>query len=127
VPRARLATAEGQTTEWKSTVLRAYQRRTKRSDSLIAGAYLAGTNTRRVRRALSAVFGGAVSKDTVSRVWRKVKGDWDGIVNLTGCGQRDAHREAACANDYAAVITLLISAQTRNVCVLEALCSAAVR
>jgi len=77
VPRARLATAEGKTTEWKSTALRAYQRRTKRADSLIAGAYLAGTNTRRVRRALSAVFGGAVSKDTVSRVWRKVKGDWD--------------------------------------------------
>ena len=77
VPRARLATAEGKTTEWKSAALRAYQRRTKRADSLIAGAYLAGTNTRRVRRALSAVFGGAVSKDTVSRVWRKVKGDWD--------------------------------------------------
>jgi len=77
LPRARLATAEGKTTEWKSTALRAYQRRTKRADSLIAGAYLAGTNTRRVRRALSAVFGGAVSKDTVSRVWRKVKGDWD--------------------------------------------------
>src|SRR5690242_15668790 len=36
-----------------------------------------GTNTRRVRRALAAVFGGAVSKDTVSRVWRKVKADWD--------------------------------------------------
>jgi hypothetical protein len=51
----------------------------------------------------------------------------DGIVNLTGCGQRDAHREGECANDYAAVIALLISAQTRNVCVLEALCSAAVR
>jgi len=77
VPRARLATAEGQTTEWKSAALRAYQRRTKQADALIAGAYLAGTNTRRVRRALSAVFGGAVSKDTVSRVWRKVKGDWD--------------------------------------------------
>ena len=77
VPRARLATAEGKTTEWKSTALRAYQRRTKRADLLIAGAYLAGTNTRRVRRALSAVFGGAVSKDTVSWVWRKVKGDWD--------------------------------------------------
>src|SRR6266850_1404496 len=77
VPRARLATAEGKTTEWKSTALRAYQRRTRQADSLIAGAYLAGTNTRRVRRALSAVFGGAVSKDTVSRVWRKVKGDWD--------------------------------------------------
>ena len=57
---------------------RAYQRRTKQADALIAGSYLAGTNTRRVRRALAAVFGGAVSKDTVSRVWRKVKGDWDG-------------------------------------------------
>jgi len=77
VPRARLDTAEGKTTEWKSTALRAYQRRTKRTDSLIASAYLAGTNSRRVRRALAAVFGGAISKDTVSRVWRKVKADWD--------------------------------------------------
>ena len=77
VPRARLDTAEGKTTEWKSKALRAYQRRTKQADSLIVGAYLSGTNTRRVRRALTAVFGGAVSKDTVSRVWRKVKGDWD--------------------------------------------------
>ena len=77
VPRARLDTAEGKTTEWKSKALRAYQRRTKQADSLIAGAYLAGTNTRRVRRALAAVFGGAISKDTVSRVWRKVKADWD--------------------------------------------------
>jgi len=77
VPRARLTAADGKTSEWKSTALRAYQRRTKQADSLIAGAYLAGTNTRRVRRSLSAVFGGAISKDTVSRVWRKVKGDWD--------------------------------------------------
>ena len=77
VPRARLDTAEGKTAEWKSTGLRAYQRRTKQVNSLIAGAYLGGTNTRRVRRALPAVFGGAISKDTVSRVWRKVKGDWD--------------------------------------------------
>jgi len=30
-----------------------------------------------VRRALAALFGGAVGKDTVSRVWRKVKADWD--------------------------------------------------
>jgi hypothetical protein len=30
-----------------------------------------------VRRALSAVFKGAVGKDVVSRTWRKVKGDWD--------------------------------------------------
>ena len=44
---------------------------------MIAATYLAGTNTRRVRRALTALFGGAVSKDTVSRTWRKVKTDWD--------------------------------------------------
>ena len=78
MPRARLDTADGKTIEWTSQALRAYQRRTKQADALIAGSYLAGTNTRRVRRALAAVFGGAVSKDTVSRVWRKVKGDWDG-------------------------------------------------
>jgi len=77
VPRARLNTPDGKTTEWKSQALRAYQRRTLAADALIASTYLAGTNTRRVRRALGAVFGGAVGKDTVSRVWRKVKSDWD--------------------------------------------------
>jgi transposase-like protein len=77
VPRARLNTADGKTTEWKSKALRAYQRRTLAADALIASTYLAGTNTRRVRRALAALFGGAVGKDTVSRVWRKVKTDWD--------------------------------------------------
>src|SRR4249920_2976313 len=77
VPRARLNTPEGRTTEWKSQALRAYQRRTLAADALIASTYLSGTNTRRVRRALAALFGAAVGKDTVSRVWRKVKGDWD--------------------------------------------------
>jgi putative transposase len=77
VPRARLVAPDGKTTEWKSQALRAYQRRTLAADALIAGSYLAGTNTRRVRRALAALFGGAVGKDTVSRTWRKVKSDWD--------------------------------------------------
>src|SRR5437660_2064673 len=77
VPRARLNTADGKTAEWRSQTLRAYQRRTLAADALIASTYLAGTNTRRVRRALKALFGGAVGKDTVSRVWRKVKADWD--------------------------------------------------
>ena len=76
VPRARLDTPDDKTTEWKSRALTAYQRRTKAADALIAGAYLSGTNTRRVRRALATVFRGAVSKDTVSRVWRKVESDW---------------------------------------------------
>jgi putative transposase len=77
VPRARLATPDGKTAEWRNATIPAYQRRTKRADALITGAYLSGTNTRRVRRALAALFGGAVGKDTVSRVWRKTKGDWD--------------------------------------------------
>jgi transposase-like protein len=77
VPRARLTTSAGKTTEWKSRALRAYQRRTLAADALIASSYLAGTNTRRVRRALAALFGGTVGKDTVSRTWRKVKSDWD--------------------------------------------------
>ena len=77
VPRARLNGGDAKTTEWKSGALRAYQRRTLAADALIAGTYLAGTNSRRVRRALCALFGGAVGKDTVSRVWRKVKSDWD--------------------------------------------------
>src|SRR3979490_97830 len=77
VPRARLDGPDGKTTEWKSKTLRAYQRRTLAADALIARTYLAGTQTRRVRRALAALFGGAVGKDTVSRVWRKVKADWE--------------------------------------------------
>ena len=77
VPRARLQTRDGTTTEWHSHVLRSYQRRTLTADALIASAYLAGTNTRRVRRALAALFRDGVSKDIVSRVWRKIKSDWD--------------------------------------------------
>ena len=77
VPRARLDGQDGTTREWKSGGLRAYQRRTLAADALIAATYLAGTNTRRVRRALAAVFAEGVGKDVVSRVWRKVKTDWD--------------------------------------------------
>ena len=77
VPRARLETSEGGTTEWKSKTLSSYRRRTKEVEALIAGSYLAGTNTRRVGRALASLFRGAVPKDTVSRVWRKIRGDWE--------------------------------------------------
>jgi putative transposase len=40
---------------------------------------------------LKALFGGAVSKDTVSRVWRKVKADWD------AWNARSLDRRAGCA------------------------------
>jgi hypothetical protein len=62
VPRARLVNPEGKTSEWRNAIIPAWLRRTKRADALIAGAYLSGTNTRRVRRALAALFGGAVGE-----------------------------------------------------------------
>ena len=77
VPRARMAAADGGTSEWRSTALPRYARMTRQVEALIAGAYLSGTNTRRVKRALAALFGGAVGKDVVSRTWRKVCVDWD--------------------------------------------------
>ena len=77
VPRARLPAEAGGTREWRSAALPRYARMTRQVEALIAGAYLAGTNTRRVKRALGALFRGAVGKDVVSRTWRKVKADWE--------------------------------------------------
>jgi putative transposase len=77
VPRARIEDDTGKVTEWRSRALPRYQRLTKKAEALIAAVYLSGTNTRRVKRALFGLFEGAVSKDVVSRAWRKVKVDWD--------------------------------------------------
>jgi len=77
VPRARMTAEGGGTQEWRSAALPRYARMTRQVEALIAGAYLSGTNTRRVKRALVALFGGAVGKDVVSRTWRKVRTDWD--------------------------------------------------
>jgi len=67
VPRARIEGRDGKITEWRSKALPRYQRLTKKAEALIASVYLAGTNTRRVKRALYGLFQGAVSKDVVSR------------------------------------------------------------
>lgn len=69
VPRGRMPTAaaDGKTEEWRSAVLPRYARMTRQAEALIAATYLAGTNTRRVKRALGALFKGAVGKDVVSR------------------------------------------------------------
>jgi len=77
IPRARVKGMDGKTSEWRSKALPRYQRLTKKAEALIASVYLSGTNTRRVKRALFGLFQGAVSKDVVSRAWRKVKVDWD--------------------------------------------------
>jgi putative transposase len=80
VPRARIEDEDGEVTEWRSKALPRYKRLTKKAETLVAAVHLAGTNTRRVKRALFGLFEGAVSKDVVSRAWRKVKVDWDARV-----------------------------------------------
>lgn len=78
VPRARLLQADGTTTEWHSQVVPRYKRRTDAVNSAILGAYLGGTNTRRIRRTLEPLLGGAVlSKSAISRVVVRLKTDFE--------------------------------------------------
>ena len=76
VPRARLHDAAG-AREWKSALLPAYKRLSPRAEALIAQVYLAGMNTRRVRRALGSLFAGHVGKDVVSRAWQRTRSTWE--------------------------------------------------
>ena len=76
VPRARLQDDAGEQ-EWKSGLLPAYKRLSRRAEALIGEAYLAGMNTRRVRRALASLFAGHVGKDVVSRAWQRTRSAWE--------------------------------------------------
>jgi transposase-like protein len=76
VPRARLHDEAGEQ-EWKSALLPAYKRLSRRAEALIAEAYLAGMNTRRVRRALAKLFEGHIGKDIVSRAWQRTRAAWE--------------------------------------------------
>jgi putative transposase len=76
VPRARLHDAAGEQ-EWKSALLPAYKRLSRRAEALIAEAYLAGMNSRRVRRALAKLFEGHIGKDIVSRAWQRTRAAWE--------------------------------------------------
>ncbi len=75
VPRARLFDEQGAATqEWQSQLLPRYHRRSRAVDETVLGAYLAGTNTRRMRRALQPLLKGApLSKSAVSRVMRTLR------------------------------------------------------
>jgi putative transposase len=53
--------------------LPAYRRPSRRAEALVAQAYLAGVNTRRVRRALAGLFAGRVGTAAVSRAWRRAR------------------------------------------------------
>ena len=116
VPRARTEGEDGKTTEWRSQALRRYQRLTKRAEALIAAVYLAGTNTRRVKRALFGLFRGAVGKDVVSRAWRKVKVDWD-----TWCARSLADEDIVRLILDGTVIKTRIDKKATNISVLAAI------
>jgi transposase-like protein len=82
VPRGRIADDDGKTREFQSEVVPRYARRTRKVDEAILGAYLAGANTRRIRKALGPLLGSEhLSKSAVSRVVTRLKeqfAQWSG-------------------------------------------------
>jgi transposase-like protein len=74
VPRGRLTRPDGSTEEFSSAILPRYQRRTEEVDEAILGVYLAGANSRRIRKALAPLLGEAnLSKSAISRVVGRLK------------------------------------------------------
>jgi transposase-like protein len=74
VPRGRVHQPDGTTSEFRSTILPRYARRTRNVDEAILGAYLSGANTRRIKKALTPLLGEAnLSKSAVSRVVARLK------------------------------------------------------
>jgi putative transposase len=116
VPRARIHDEEGTVSEWRSKALPRYRRLTRKAEALIAAVYLAGTNTRRVKRALFGLFQGAVSKDVVSRAWRKVKVDWD-----AWCGRSLADEDIVRLILDGTVIRTRLDRKATNISVLAAI------
>ncbi len=82
VPRGRIEGDDGSTREFQSEVVPRYARRTRKVDEAILGAYLAGANTRRIRKALEPLLGSEhLSKSAVSRVVTRLKeqfAQWSG-------------------------------------------------
>lgn len=88
VPRARVQQDDGTTTEWHSHVVPRYERRTEAVNAAVLGAYLGGTNSRRIRRALEPLLGSAaLSKSAISRIVGRLK------TNFAAWRTRDLRRE----------------------------------
>ncbi len=74
VPRGRLWAEDGTTSEFQSEILPRYARRTREVDEAILGVYLAGGNSRRIRKALGPLLGPAnLSKSAISRIVGRLK------------------------------------------------------
>lgn len=87
VPRGRMQESDGTTAEFRSRALPRYARRTRTVDEAILGVYLAGANTRRIRKALEPLLGEAnLSKSAISRVVGRLKEHFGGWCerDLTG-------------------------------------------
>jgi len=88
VPRGRLIRPDGSTEEFRSAIVPRYQRRTEEVNEAILGAYLAGANSRRIRKALAPLLGEAnLSKSAISRVVGRLK-----ALFATWC-ERDLEQE----------------------------------
>jgi len=91
MPRARLIDQMGDRHEWQSQTVARYERRSRRVDEAIVGVYLGGVNTRRIRGALAPLLKGApLSKDAVSRLVGRLKGDFERWQ------QGDLHADQIC-------------------------------
>lgn len=74
IPRGRLFEEKGGTREFRSRLLPRYARRTREVDEAILSCYLAGANSRKIRRSLAPLLGrGNLSKSAVSRVVGRLK------------------------------------------------------
>jgi transposase-like protein len=74
IPRGRLVSEDGTSEEFRSQIVPRYQRRSREVDEAILGAYLAGANSRRIKRALAPLLGQRhLSKSAVSRVVSRLK------------------------------------------------------
>jgi putative transposase len=74
IPRGRVVTDDGATTEFRSRLLPRYARRTREVDEAILGCYLGGINSRRIRTALKPLLGERhLSRSAVSRIVGRLK------------------------------------------------------
>jgi hypothetical protein len=74
LPRGRLIGEDGGSEEFRTAIVPRYQRRTEEVDEAILSVYLAGANSRRIRKALAPLLGEAnLSKSAISRVVGRVK------------------------------------------------------
>jgi len=78
VPRARVDDGAGGTREHRSEILPKYERRSREVNEALIGCYLAGANSRRIRKALAPLLGSSqLSKSAISRVVVKLKSKFE--------------------------------------------------